>query len=155
MKATIEYTVGQTEATIRTADGGVATVYHNGDHMVSEYYQSRCSEREPNWELLAEGKMYIHDWEGKQSVDSEIIIDALHWLVMPQPEFDISEHYLFKAPALGLKTCTSCEEEKLRDEFYAELRNKDGLNSNCKICRNRIVNKYAAKLKAKKDGNKQ
>ena len=155
MKATVEYTVGQTECTIRTQDGGIATCHHNGEHMLTEYYQNRTHEIKPNWCELAEGKMYIKDWEDKQTIDSEIIMDALNWLVMPQPEFDISEHYLFKAPALGLKTCTSCEEEKLRDEFYAELRNKDGLNSNCKICRNRIVNKYAAKLKAKKDGNKQ
>lgn len=152
MRATIEYESGGTEATIRTADGGIATCHHNGEHMITEYCQSRTHEREPNWEELAEGKMYIKDWEDKQSIDSEIIMDALNWLVMPQPEFDISEHYLFKAPALGMKTCTSCEEDKLRTEFYRELRNKDGLNSNCKECRHKVVKKYNAKIKKQKGG---
>ena len=101
MQATVEYTNGGSEATIRTADGGIATCHHSGEHIITSYYQSRTTAVEPDFDELAEGKMYLKDWEDKQEIDSEVIMDALAWLVMPQPEFKITEHLLFDAPCLN------------------------------------------------------
>jgi hypothetical protein len=82
MEATIRIFNNSTEAEIRISDGGIATCRHNGDHMVSDYYQDRTESytSEIDWEELAKGKIYCEDWEYKQEVDQEIIEDALKWL---------------------------------------------------------------------------
>jgi hypothetical protein len=91
MKATIKYEVGGTKATIRTADGSIATCHHNGKHILTEYYQNRSQEKESAFGTFAQGKMYIKDWKTKQAIDREILMDALNCLVMPQPEFKLNK----------------------------------------------------------------
>src|SRR5210317_1694706 len=80
---------------LRVDDGGIATFHHNGEHMLTEYYQDRCTSEEIDWELLAEGKMYVKDWESKQEVDDEMIQDALNWLVMYEDNFERTNELKF------------------------------------------------------------
>jgi len=89
-------------------DGGVASCYNNGEHLISEYYRERLtkdalikiekfqtleeddeigSEYEQIWSFLGEGEMYAKDWDGsdeesplKQEWDEEVIEDMLNWL---------------------------------------------------------------------------
>ena len=137
MRATVKYENGTTEAIIRLADGGIATCFHNGSHMVTEYYQSRTFDKDPDFDKLAEGKKYIKDWENKHFIDSEIIKDALNWLVSPAPEFEISEHFALELPNITRKECTRCKEVKGNDDFFKDVRNKTGLTSHCRICKNK------------------
>lgn len=153
MKAAIQYLEGTTQCVIRTEDGGIATCHHNGAHMLTEYYHERSQEREPNWDELAKHKMSIKDWESKQEIDTEIIMDALNWLVMPQPKFEISEHYLFETPAIGLKVCSKCDAEKPKEAFFKDLRNKDNLTSECKACRIVIMKTYVDKKREQNKNN--
>jgi hypothetical protein len=72
---------------IITEDGGVVSVYHNGDNWVSTYYQYRLTDCVPDdymWDKLSEYKVYIKDWES-ESTKEEMIKDALDWLVYPSP----------------------------------------------------------------------
>ena len=39
----------------------------------------------------------------------------------------------------GLKTCTSCNEDKPRSEFYRRKNCSDGINSHCKSCENKEI----------------
>ena len=85
---------GNNEATVMMSDGGVAYFYHNGDYMLTEYYQDRfipeetpLEEGQTMWDVLGEGKMYIKDWEAKQEIDDEMIQDAVDWLA---PMFEVS-----------------------------------------------------------------
>jgi len=76
-----------TEADVYMSDGGVATFHHNGEHMLTTYYQDRCipeelKEGEDIWTKLGEGKSYCKDWEEKQTVDDEMIQDAVEWLAV-------------------------------------------------------------------------
>lgn len=83
------------EANIYMTDGGVASIYHNGQHLITDYYQNRIplellpedmstAEQVLNttktWEDLAEGKMYYNDWKGKDIITEEIVQDAVDWL---------------------------------------------------------------------------
>lgn len=73
-------------------DGGVASCYNNGEHLITEYYQDRLTkesfdEEESIWDELGEGKLYIKDWDGsdedspfKEEWDEEVIQDMLQWL---------------------------------------------------------------------------
>lgn len=73
----------ETDATIITEDGGVATIHHNDEHIVVTYYQKRVEIFTFNykmWNRLDEGKTYLKDFHTKQTVDSEVIQDALNWL---------------------------------------------------------------------------
>jgi len=83
------------DITIRTDDGGVATIHHNGDHFVTTYYQSRDSDFEVDWDELAEGKAYHKDWDkGKDDgIDDEMIEDALRWLVVGDCQFIQTESH--------------------------------------------------------------
>lgn len=71
------------------SDGGNATIWHNGEHMVTQYYQSRlsnfnfatCENDEHDWVELSEGKAYMKDWPKYQSLTSEMVQDAINWLV--------------------------------------------------------------------------
>lgn len=80
---------GDAEYTIVVEDGGVATLHHNGHHMLTTYYQDRITEetsKDEIWDELAEGKAYIKDWEGiteaptKKELE-EMVMDAVDWLV--------------------------------------------------------------------------
>lgn len=86
MKAKVEYT-DSTEADVFMSDGGVATMHHNGEHIITTYYQRRVVAEEMEqegiediWEFLSEGKAYCKDWEGEDKVTMEMIKDAVHWL---------------------------------------------------------------------------
>ena len=72
----------RTEAIIFVEDGGIVTIHHNGDFLLSEMYQDRVEYYDENemWETLAEGKMHIKSWRKKQEVDLEIIEHAIKWL---------------------------------------------------------------------------
>ena len=91
---------GNAEYTIVVEDGGVATLHHNGYHMLTTYYQDRVTEetsKDTIWDELAEGKVYIKDWEGITDAPTdkqleEMVIDALNWLVFhPDYEFEFVE----------------------------------------------------------------
>jgi hypothetical protein len=87
MKAKVVTAGDATEIFI--SDGGNATIWHNGEHMVTQYYQSRltefnfdtCENDEHDWEELSEGKAYMKDWEKDQELTEEMITDAIGWLV--------------------------------------------------------------------------
>ena len=74
----------KTEMMVIVQDGGVATCHHNGSHILTEYYQDRIEKdnvgSEEFWDKLAEGKMYCHDWEDKQTWDEEVVKYMLNWL---------------------------------------------------------------------------
>jgi len=74
---------------IRVQDGGVANIYHNGKNFITEYYQNRCTEKEVDWEKLAEGKKYLTDWDAQiLDVNEEMIKDALDWLFVSTQDFE-------------------------------------------------------------------
>lgn len=73
---------------IITEDGGIASVYHNGDNMVTNYYQTRLTEINKDeyiWDELSNSKVYCHDWDGEPTKE-QLITDALDWLVYPRPK---------------------------------------------------------------------
>ena len=84
MKARIIYLdTSNTECDIFMSDGGVASIHHNGEHIITTYYQDRCdSEDEYIWEKLSEGKVYCKDWEGEDKITDEMLEDAVQWLYM-------------------------------------------------------------------------
>ncbi len=75
--------------TIYTEDGGVASVYHNGDMFITEYHQSRMSEiSQEQWDEVNEGKIYCKQWPHKNYIDNEMIEDALRWLATSEMQFN-------------------------------------------------------------------
>ena len=77
----LEYS--NTDFDLITEDGGIASIYHNGDNFISNYYQTRLTEIDENeyiWEQLGEGKVYCKDWSQEDNKQS-MINDALSWLV--------------------------------------------------------------------------
>ena len=82
MKAKVIFDT-ENEADVYMSDGGVASFHHNGEHMITTYYQDRIEygyNEEDIWEKLAEGKVYCSDWKDKHIVDDEMIEDAVAWL---------------------------------------------------------------------------
>lgn len=82
---------------IITEDGGIASVYHNGENLVTMYYQNRLTEIKDGdvWGQLADGKAYIKDWE--DDIERDVIIrHALDWLVFPAPLSWEIDNSLFK-----------------------------------------------------------
>jgi hypothetical protein len=80
------------DSTIITEDGGIATVYNNGEYIIAELYQDKpekfdFSEESTMFDELAEGKKYLEDYEDKQEIDDEVIQDCLNWLVF-SPDYD-------------------------------------------------------------------
>ena len=89
---------------IRTEDGGVASLYYNGEHWITDYYQNRWYEKEIDWDKLGEGKGQYREWdEHIVDITMDMIIDALNWLVMStQPiEFEITEHVNTEPPHIA------------------------------------------------------
>lgn len=82
---------------IITEDGGIASVHHNGENLVTTYYQTRLTEIRGGdiWEQLAEGKAYVQDWDEDAEQD-EIVRAALDWLVFPAPAIWVHDEKLFK-----------------------------------------------------------
>jgi len=69
------------EVDVILEDGGVVCIRHNGEHVLSDYYQTRIDvNAEDIWEQIGEGKMYCKDWEGEDIVTHDMILDALNWL---------------------------------------------------------------------------
>lgn len=78
----------RTEATIFLEDGGIATIHHNGEHLLTTTYQDKPKIFNADmWDVLSEGSIYINDWENKQSIDREVIEHALNWLCPFQDTF--------------------------------------------------------------------
>lgn len=83
---------------IITEDGGIASVYHNGDNTVTNYYQSRLTDIDINnylWDELSSSKVYCKDWDTAPSTD-EVIKDALDWLVCPSPQYWELDNTIFE-----------------------------------------------------------
>ncbi len=79
-------------------DGGVVSVHHNGENLVSTYYQSRITQdMDPVdfWDELGSGKAYMKDWPDGTHRDA-IIQDALDWLVLPAPAEWILDDSIWK-----------------------------------------------------------
>lgn len=75
-------------ATIYTEDGGVASIYHNGELFITEYFQSRLTEiSQEEWDYINDGKIYSKEWPHKSCIDEEMIEDALRWLVSSHIKF--------------------------------------------------------------------
>jgi len=78
----VKYMVIEGEDTdIRVADGGVAYIYHNQEHLVTNYFHDRTTDEVIDWDKLTEGKISLKDWEEQHEVTNEMIEDALAWLV--------------------------------------------------------------------------
>ena len=70
-------------------DGGMAYAYHNGEHLILNFYQSRIpnnlSESEDSLmdaltDVQSESKMYCKDLPDKQKFDDEVIDELVDWL---------------------------------------------------------------------------
>lgn len=74
------------EVDIIMSDGGHASIHHNGEHMLTTYYQSRLDLSIDNVDDmltdLSNGKAYHNDWEGEDELSDEMIKDAIDWLVV-------------------------------------------------------------------------
>ena len=71
------------DTTIIANNGSIVTVHHNGFHLLTTYYQNEVDKftfDSAMWDKLAEGKQYLHDWEDKQVIDEEVILDAIEWM---------------------------------------------------------------------------
>ena len=81
MRYAINFDVPETEATIFMEDGGIVTIYHNGEYILTTLYQERVELfNNEMWEALDDGKVYVQSWENKQTIDNEIIKHAIDWL---------------------------------------------------------------------------
>ena len=85
----------RSEADIFMQDGGVASVYHNTENLVTDYYQDRIEKKltpkrfDELWDTLADGKSYYNYWpEDKEEVDDEVIQDAAEWLYLATNEYE-------------------------------------------------------------------
>ena len=86
MKAKIVFYL-KDEADLYMSDGGVATFHHNGEGILTTYYQDRfipeetqLEEEQTMWDVLAEGKVYHKEWVGQHTITDEMIDDAINWL---------------------------------------------------------------------------
>ena len=85
-----------TEGLVITEDGGVVTMHHNDDHIISTYHGNRIEEVSPlMWEELYDGKQWLHDWKDKQEIDDEVVQDALEWLSPRDTDFVEQEYNSF------------------------------------------------------------
>lgn len=80
--------------TIVTEDGGVAAFYHGSQGYVTDYYHARLTHNQVQhglsrggyvWDELSQFEISYTEWGGDPAV-SEIIADALQWLVFPAPD---------------------------------------------------------------------
>lgn len=79
-------------------DGGVATLHHNGEHIIAELYQNRITkdtDLSTMFEELAEGKMYIQDYPEDNQVYPNHIKECAEWLYASteQELFCFEVHY--------------------------------------------------------------
>lgn len=81
-----------TEASIILKDGGIATIHHNGNSLVTTYYQDRLKSRTVEiWDKLGEGKAYVKEWleEDIHYITNKVIDNALLWLELSPDKFDL------------------------------------------------------------------
>jgi hypothetical protein len=82
-----DYTDGSFDVIVE--DGGVASVYHNGNNFVTTYYAVRlgdCDRSNYIWDELSTGKAQHKDWGEREPMEVEMIKDALEYLVFPPPQ---------------------------------------------------------------------
>lgn len=86
MKAKVIF-ISESEADVLMSDGGVATFHHNGEGILTTYYQSRyipemvkLEDGQTMWDYLGEGKSYCKEWPGQDKITDEMIQDAVNWL---------------------------------------------------------------------------
>jgi hypothetical protein len=87
-------------------DGGVATLHHNGEHIIAELYQNRVTKNtllSNMFDELSEGKMYIKDYPNDNVVNSVHIKECAEWLYCG------GEDNLFCFEALSEKECDLSE----------------------------------------------
>jgi len=78
--------------------GCIASTYHNGESIRTEYYQSRIekdTQFENIWDELGEGKMYGKTWSEHQEedpTDEELIADMLDWLYVSTGAYELVEN---------------------------------------------------------------
>ena len=88
MKYRVNRTYKDGSFDVITEDGGVASIHHNGDNYVTTYYRRRLDECDPTkylWDELSEGKTECKDWDEEYPLEIVMILDALNWLVFPNP----------------------------------------------------------------------
>ena len=81
------------ECTIITSDGGLASTHHNGNHLLTTYYQNRIQtpmkSLEAEFSKMETSKQFNGDWNGgnrlndlpeKHEHDTEVYEDAAGWL---------------------------------------------------------------------------
>ena len=87
MKYTLDRSVRRS-VTIYTEDGGVSSIYHNGDSFITEYVKRRLKDMsQEQWDYIHEGKIYSKEWPHKSYIDDEMIKEALRWLATAHIEF--------------------------------------------------------------------
>lgn len=94
MKFRVNRTYKDGSFDVITEDGGVASVHHNGSNYVTTYYGMRLTDCDPNnyvWDELSAGKSHFKDWDEEEPLEIDMILDALGWLVVPNPK--LWEHY--------------------------------------------------------------
>ena len=69
-------------------DGGMASIYHNGERFITNYYQTRFTEEElrhyEKWDMAQQdSKMYVKEWdENIKFITQAMINDSAEWLEM-------------------------------------------------------------------------
>lgn len=91
----IEWTTPN-DCIIMTQDGGVATIHKvdGEDRYTTTFYQDRAQTPlfdDMMWEQLDCGKVYLKDWVDKLQIDSDMIMDALKWLMYFVPEHQFQQ----------------------------------------------------------------
>lgn len=121
------------EFDVITEDGGVASVHHNGFHLITTYYQTRLTDisGENVWDELSDGEIHLKDWEEGAS-EQEIIKDALDWLVAPSPEtWEIDETLFVNLIPSNIKTITIQIPEGIDiDHFHDSVINATAISDN-------------------------
>jgi len=86
---------GYEEADIVIEDGSIASIYHNGEHIITNLYQSRIDlDSNDYFENLANNsKIYLKDWDKYQNINNEIVEDAVTWLVFGTDLTDFEFEY--------------------------------------------------------------
>ena len=93
MKYTIDRSVLRS-ATIYAENGGVTSIYNDGDSFVTEYYSRTMKDMSADqWEYINDGRVYRKRWPHKSNIDDEMIDDSLRRLATMNMEFtEVPQH---------------------------------------------------------------